>query len=60
MINNYNDNDIVIVKAIPHFYLVFGYEVGESDIFYLQGFIILKGNKRLTGMKKFHATVHWE
>lgn len=59
-LNNYNDDDVNIIKSIPHMYLVFGYEVSESGTHHLQGFLTLKNKKRLSGMKKLHGTAHWE
>lgn len=59
-LNNYSDGDIALFKNLSCLYMVFGYEVAESGTPHLQGFLTLKNKQRLAGMKKIHATAHWE
>lgn len=59
-INNWTDQDLVTMKAVPSQYIVIGKEVGESGTPHLQGYITFKQNKRLTALKKLHSTAHWE
>lgn len=59
-LNNYTSDDVDTFKCMEYTYLVFGYEVGDSGTPHLQGFIVFPTNKRLSAMKKLHATAHWE
>lgn len=59
-INNWTEEDLNTIKAVPHQYLVVGKEISSSGTPHLQGFITFKGKKRLSACKKLHATAHWE
>ena len=59
-LNNWSDEDLITMKAVPSRYHVIGKEVGESGTPHLQGFVILKTNARMSKMKKYHFKAHWE
>ena len=59
-INNYTEDDITLLDNIDCKYIIYGKEVGESGTPHLQGFVVFKINKRLSGCKKLHKTAHWE
>lgn len=60
-INNYTDADLAALAVWDVRYLVFGREVGEESLTpHLQGYAVWKSSKRLSGVKKIHATAHWE
>lgn len=41
-------------------YMVTQLERGESGTAHLQGYVILMNPKGLSGVKRIHATAHWE
>lgn len=41
-------------------YVVFQLELGQEQTPHLQGYIQFEKNKRLSAVKKIHATAHWE
>jgi len=41
-------------------YLVYGKELSSTLTPHLQGFVIFNKRQRLSGVKKLHATAHWE
>lgn len=60
-VNNYTDEDFVTISSWDSKYLVFGKEVAPTTLTpHLQGFVIFKKVLFLTGVKKLHATAHWE
>lgn len=59
-VNNWEPNDEETFQNLDCKYLVYGRETGESGTPHLQGFVTFGSNKTLTGMKKLHATAHWE
>lgn len=59
-LNNYSDADEVLFKELECTYLVYGREVGDSGTPHLQGFVVFKSPKRLSGCKKIHQGAHWE
>lgn len=60
-LNNYIEEDVEVLKKIPHTYIIIGKELGEDKKTpHLQGYVELKSRARLQKMKKYHARVHWE
>ena len=54
-LNNYNDDEVNIIRNLPVQYVCYGKEVGESGTPHLQGFLQLGHNHRktLTALKAF-------
>lgn len=50
-VNNYTDADIARLKAIPHRYLILGYEVGEQGTPHIQGYIEYKNPRRFNTVR---------
>jgi len=59
-VNNYDDDDEFLIKAMPTVFLIYGKEVGESGTPHLQGFCTFSNPQRLSAMKKRHPSCHWE
>lgn len=59
-VNNPTDVDRGILTAANARYIIWGEETGESGTPHLQGYLELNKPQRLSGMKKLHATAHWE
>lgn len=59
-INNWVEDDIRVIHNWPSKYVIFGKEIGEQGTPHLQGYCILNGMKRLSGVKKLHNRAHWE
>lgn len=59
-INNYTEDDEVMLKTVPCTYLVYGKEKARTETPHLQGFVIFDGVKRLAALKKIHSSAHWE
>ena len=59
-VNNYNDEDIKLIAEWNVKYVVYGKEIGVKGTPHLQGFVIMKQQTKLCGMKKLHGTAHWE
>lgn len=59
-VNNFTENDIELIKNWKFNYLIFGKEKGENGTPHLQGYLQTVGRFRISGMKKFHQTAHWE
>lgn len=59
-VNNYVETDLPSILKWEARYIVVGSEVGEKGTPHLQGFVIFKTNKRLSGCKKLLQTAHWE
>lgn len=59
-INNWSASDLAWAQDVDCKYIIYGKEKGELGTPHLQGFIVFATNKRLAGVKKVHATAHWE
>lgn len=59
-VNNWTLADEQMLQDMPYKYLLYGREVGEEGTPHLQGYVQFKKKIRLTGLKKLHATAHWE
>lgn len=59
-INNPSAVDEAAIAAWDTKYSVFGREKGDSGTPHLQGFCTFPKLYRLSGVKKLHATAHWE
>lgn len=60
-LNNYDDEEVRVVKEIDCKYLVFGFEVSPTtNVCHLQGFIQLEQKARLAVVKTFIPRAHWE
>jgi len=59
-INNPTDGDNPEVWKDEVRFAVWQKEKGADGTPHLQGYVVLKNNKRITGMKKMNARAHWE
>lgn len=59
-VNNWEPKDEKLFQELECKYLVYGRETGESGTPHLQGYVRFNGMKRLSALKKLHATAHWE
>lgn len=59
-LNNYIEDDIILMKDIDYKYLVMGYEVGDSGTPHIQGYIEFVNQRTLGGLKKINKNIHWE
>lgn len=60
-VNNFTDTDRKFFEDYSCPFIIFGEEIApNTGTRHLQGFIQLDKRKRLTGVKKIHATAHWE
>ena len=60
-LNNYSGYDEQVFIDVDCKYIIFAKEYcPTTGTPHLQGYIVFEGNKRLSGMKKIHATAHWE
>lgn len=59
-INNYLDDDLADFDTWDALYKCYGIEEGEEGTPHMQGYIVLKGQQRLSAMKKLHKKAHWE
>eukprot|EP00798_Chlamydomonas_sp_ICE-L_P029774 gene29774-5236_t len=59
-LNNYSDSDVAHIEEWKCKFVVYGKEIGDEGTPHLQGFVIMKSQAKLVGMKKLHATAHWE
>lgn len=59
-LNNYTEDDHVIIRNIEHKYLVVGKEVGESGTPHLQGYIVFQNAKTFGAVQKLFKRAHLE
>ena len=59
-LNNYTDDDIVLLKAINYRYIIFGKEVGASGTPHLQGMVVFLNPISFSSMKKKIPKAHLE
>lgn len=61
-VNNWTDDDKLVLDmlAAEAKYMVYGEEKGESGTPHLQGYVELNKTARLSAMKKWHGSAHWE
>lgn len=59
-LNNYTQDDILVISSWESTYTIFGRETGEGGTPHLQGFVILKETTRLSGVKRLSSRSHWE
>jgi len=60
VINNYTEDDELLLKNDNFSYLVYGYEIGESGTPHIQGYIEYKSTKLFKTMKNRYKTAHIE
>lgn len=48
------------LQGTPYDYLVIGDEIGENGTPHLQGYVVWHEKQRLSALKKYGATTHWE
>lgn len=49
-----------LLEYLPFKYLIFQYELSESETMHIQGYVVLDRRLRLPALKKLHNGVHWE
>lgn len=59
-VNNYSEEEYTDLINGDYDYIIIRKEVGENGTPHLQGYVQLKKNKLLTGMKKINKSAHWE
>lgn len=59
-LNNPTDEDWSAFPDLPYRYLVVGREVGSEGTEHAQGFVIFRGQHRLSACKKLLPRAHWE
>lgn len=60
-LNNYDDDDVEMIRQWNVVYTVFGREVApETGTPHLQGYTYFATVKALSGLKKLHNRIHWE
>jgi len=60
-VHDWTPDDEELFQNLECTYIVYGRETGANgDTPHLQGFLTFKQNKRLSALKKVHATAHWE
>nr|QGF19362.1 replication associated protein [Antarctic circular DNA molecule] len=59
-LNNYSLEEAVAVLEMQSSYHICGKEVGDEGTPHLQGYIIFKSVKALSGVKKLQSRAHWE
>lgn len=61
-LNNYTDNNLEAIREKPTYvrYVIIGFEVGEAGTPHLQGYVEFDSPKRLSSLKKWLPTAHWE
>lgn len=59
-LNNWTQEEYDFLFQVDCVYHVIGQEMGDSGTPHLQGFIIFKGAKRLSAMKKLNSRAHFE
>lgn len=58
-LNNYTEEEEKQLKDLECNYIVYGHEVGQEGTPHLQGHIVFKTAKRLSGLKKINERIHW-
>jgi len=59
-VNNYTEDDITLVNALPSKYVVYGYETAETGTPHLQGYAEFPAKHSLRAMKKMLPRAHFE
>jgi hypothetical protein len=59
-INNYNETDIELCKALRYDYLLLGFEVGDKGTPHIQGYVELRFKQRLKALSKLLPRAHIE
>lgn len=54
------EDEFYAIKMLDYQYLVYQVELGEQGTPHVQGFIQLREKMRMTALKKFLPTAHWE
>lgn len=59
-LNNWTSQEGLDLCAVASVYHIVGKEIGENGTPHLQGYIVFKSAKRLSGVKKLNNRCHWE
>jgi len=59
-INNYTDEDKILLHQLPFCYLIYGHELSKTGTPHLQGYVTLQSASRLSGLHKRIPRAHWE